>query len=176
MAVNGTFQAFRPKSSSEFLALRRLQIQQSLNTVPSNNYQDSSEQTARFRKSAAAVAYKHGDSATLVKFKASSVVQAQREGSAYCCAVSNYVTPVNRISPGCSTMLSDPVTFPKMVGCSYRLPRAAPQTTLRNTPSSPTCTRSRVESKPTGTNPTFPRAETTSFLWVASRAKRRLTS
>jgi len=122
-----TFQAFRPRSSSEFLALRRLQIQQSLNTVPSNNYQDSSEQTARFRKGASAVAYKHGDSATLVKFKASSVVQAQREGSAYCCAASNYVRPVNRTSPGCSTMLSDPVTFPKMVGCSYRLPRAAPR-------------------------------------------------
>jgi len=122
-----TFQAFRPKSSSEFLALRKLQIQQSLNTVPSNNYQSSSEQTARVRKRASAFTYKHGDSATLVKFKASSVVQAQREGSAYCCAVSNYVPPVNRISPGCSTMLSDPVTFPKAVWCAYPVPNAAPR-------------------------------------------------
>ena len=127
MASPATFQAFRPRSSSEFLALRRQQIQQSLNTVPSNNYQDSSEQTARFRKRASAVGYKHGDSATLVKFKASSVVQAQREGSAYCCAVSNYVRPENRTSPGCDTMLLDPITFPKAIGCDHPIPEAAPQ-------------------------------------------------
>ena len=121
------FQAVRPRSSSEFLALRRLQIQQSLNTVPSNNYQDSSEQTARFRKGASAFTYRHGDSATMVKFKASSVVQAQREGSAYCCAVSNYVRPENRTSPGCDRMLIDQVTFPKAIDCAYPVPNAAPQ-------------------------------------------------
>lgn len=122
-----TFQAFRPRSSSEFLALRRLQIQQSLNTVPSVNYQDSSEQTARVRKFASAVAYKDGDSATLVKFKASSVVQAQREGVAYRAAASRYEPRINYTSPGCSTMLSDPITFPKAIGCDHPLPNAAPR-------------------------------------------------
>jgi hypothetical protein len=119
------YQMFRGRSSSELLSLRKLQVQQSLNTVPSLNYQDSSEQTARLRMRASAFGYKHGDSATMVKFKASSVVQAQREGSAYCCAVSNYVTPENRTSPGCDSMLIDQVTFPKAIGCSYRLPIAA---------------------------------------------------
>jgi len=130
-----TFQAFRPRSSSEFLALRRLQIQQSLNTVPSINYQDSSEQTARVRKYASAVPYKHngegwkvvGDSATMVKYKASSVVQANREGLAYRAAASRYEPRVEYRSPGCSTLLSDPITFPKSVGRSYTLPRAAPR-------------------------------------------------
>ena len=125
----------RPKSSSELLSLRKLQIQQSLNTVPSNNYQDSSEQTARVRKFASAVLYKHGgegknvvgDSATMVKYKASSVVQAQREGVAYRAAASRYEPRINYTSPGCDTMLIDQVTFPKSIGCSYRLPNAAPR-------------------------------------------------
>jgi hypothetical protein len=126
--MNSTFQAFRPRSSSEFLALQRLKIEQSLNTVPSNNYQDSSEQTARVRKFASALSYKNGDSATMVKFKASSVVQAQREGSAYRAAASRYEPRVEYTSPGCSTLLSDPVRFPKAIRCiSLPVPRAAPR-------------------------------------------------
>ena len=126
--MNSTFQAFRPRSSSEFLALQRLKIEQSLNTVPSNNYQDSSEQTARVRKFASALSYKNGDSATLVKFKASSVVQAQREGSAYRAAASRYEPRVEYTSLGCSTLLSDPVRFPKAIRCiSLPIPRAAPR-------------------------------------------------
>ena len=117
----------RPKSSSELLALQKLQIQQSLNTVPSINYQDSSEQTARVRKFASAVGYTHGDSATMVKFKASSVVQAQREGSVYRTAATNYEPRINYTSPGCDTILVDPITFPTKIGCSYTLPRAAPR-------------------------------------------------
>jgi hypothetical protein len=118
------------------LALRKQQIEKSLNTVPSNNYQDSSEQTARVRKFASAVIYKHtgegknvvGDSATMVKYKASSVVQAQREGIAYRAASSTYQPRVNYITPGCSTLLSDPVRFPKAIRCNaLPLPKAAPR-------------------------------------------------
>jgi len=128
MAANGTFQAFRPKSSSEFLALQKLKIQQSLNTVPSINYQDSSEQTARVRKFASALSYKHGDSATLVKFKASSVVQAQREGAVYRWAATMYQPRVEYMTPGCSNLLTDPVRFPKAISCiGLPIPKAAPR-------------------------------------------------
>ena len=128
MATLVSFQAFRPRSSSELLALRKQQIEQSLNTVPSNNYQDSSEQTARVRKFASALSYKDGDSATLVKFKASSVVQAQREGIAYRAAAARYEPRVEYITPGCSTLLSDPVRFPKAISCiGLPIPKAAPR-------------------------------------------------
>uniref|UniRef100_A0A6C0HK48 Uncharacterized protein n=1 Tax=viral metagenome TaxID=1070528 RepID=A0A6C0HK48_9ZZZZ len=128
MAANGTFQAFRPKSSSEFLALQKLKIQQSLNTVPSINYQDSSEQTARVRKFASAVAYKDGDSATMVKFKACSVVQAQREGAVYRTAATSYQPRVEYMTPGCSNLLTDPVRFPRAIRCSpLPIPKAAPR-------------------------------------------------
>lgn len=136
MAANGTFQAFRPKSSSEFLALRKQQIEKSLNTVPSINYQDSSEQTARVRKFASAVAYKHngsgwqvvGDSATMVKYKACSVVQAQVEGAVYRTAATTYQPRVEYMTPGCSTLLTDPVRFPKAISCiGIPIPRAAPR-------------------------------------------------
>lgn len=127
-ATAGTFQAFRPRSSSEFLALRKQQIERSLNTVPSINYQDSSEQTARVRKFASAVAYKDGDSATMVKFKASSVVQAQREGAVYRTAATTYQPRVEYMTPGCSTLLTDSVRFPKALGCAtLPIPRAAPR-------------------------------------------------
>jgi hypothetical protein len=127
-ATAATFQAFRPKSSSEFLALQKLKIQQSLNTVPSINYQDSSEQTARVRKFASALSYKDGDSATLVKFKASSVVQAQREGIVYRAAATNYQPRVQYMTPGCSNLLTDPVRFPKAISCiGLPIPRAAPR-------------------------------------------------
>lgn len=128
MAVNGTFQAFRPKSSGEFLALQKLKIQQSLNTVPTILRQDSSEQTARVRKFASAVAYKDGDSATMVKFKASSVVQAQREGAVYRTAATTYEPRVEYTTPGCSTLLTDNVRFPKAIRCTpLPIPRAAPR-------------------------------------------------
>jgi hypothetical protein len=128
MATLVSFQAFRPRSSSELLALRKQQVERSLNTVPSNNYQDSSEQTARVRKFASAVSYKDGDSATHVTFKASSVVQAQRDGIAYRAAASTYQPRVNYITPGCATLLSDPVRFPKAISCiGLPIPRAAPR-------------------------------------------------
>jgi len=128
MAANSTFQAFRPKSSSEFLALRKQQIERSLNTVPSINYQDSSEQTARARKFASAVAYKDGDSATMVKFKASSVVQAQREGAVYRWAATMYQPRIQYMTPGCSNLLTDNVRFPKAISCvGLPIPKAAPQ-------------------------------------------------
>jgi hypothetical protein len=127
------YQMFRGRSSSELLSLRKLQVQQSLNTVPSVNLQDSSEQTARLRMRASAVAYKHGDSATLVKFKASSVVQAQRAGSAYCCAESNYQPHDNYTSEGCANilnnfMVSGPLS-PRIPppSCPHPIPNAAPQ-------------------------------------------------
>ena len=131
-----TFQAFRPRSSSELLALRKQQVEKSLNTVPTILRQDSSEQTARVRKFASAVIYKHagegknvvGDSATMVKYKASSVVQAQREGIAYRAAASGYEQRAEYTTPGCSTLLSDPVRFPKAVGCAtLPFPKAAPR-------------------------------------------------
>jgi hypothetical protein len=116
------------KSSSEFLALQKLKIQQSLNTVPSINYQDSSEQTARVRKFASAVSYKDGDSATLVKFKASSVVQAQREGAVYRTAATTYQPRVQYTTPGCSNLLTDPVRFPRAIRCiPLPIPNAAPR-------------------------------------------------
>jgi hypothetical protein len=118
MAANGSFKAFRPKSSSELLALRRIQIQQSLNTVPSINYQDASEQTARVRKFASVISYKNGDSATMVKNKASSVVQAQREGAVYRTAATTYQPRVEYMTPGCSNILTDPVRFPKEIRCN----------------------------------------------------------
>ena len=123
-----TFQAFRPKSSSEFLALQKLKIQQSLNTVPTVLRQDSSEQTARVRKFASAVAYKDGDSATMVKFKASSVVQAQREGAVYRTATTLYQPHVEYMTPGCSNILTDNVRFPKAISCvGLPIPRSAPR-------------------------------------------------
>ena len=127
------YQMFRGRSSSELLSLRKLQVQQSLNTVPSLNYQDSSEQTARFRKRASAFTYQHGDSATMVKFKASSVVQAQRAGSAYCCAESKYEPHDNYTSQGCGNilnnfMVSGPLS-PRIPppSCPHPIPEAAPQ-------------------------------------------------
>jgi hypothetical protein len=128
MSSAATFQAFRPKSSSEFLALRKQQIEKSLNTVPTILRQDSSEQTARVRKFASAVAYKDGDSATMVKFKASSVVQAQREGAVYRTAATSYQPRVQYTTPGCSTLLTDSVRFPKAISCiGLPTPNAAPR-------------------------------------------------
>ena len=134
-----TFLAFRPRSSSELLSLRKRQIEQSLNTVPTINRQDSSEQTARVRKYASAVAYKHGgvgwqvvgDSATMVKYKASSVVQAQTAGSVYRAAASSYQPRVQYMTPGCSNILPNFMQYgprnPKVVGCTTVISNANPQ-------------------------------------------------
>ena len=128
-----TFQSFRPRSSSELLSLRKRQIGQSLNTVPSIRLQDSSEQTARIRKFASVMPNMplHGNSATLVKFKASSVVQSMVAGQAYRNAASLYEVPVQYTSPGCSNILPNfmqngPLS-PKAISCTSVISNANPQ-------------------------------------------------
>ena len=131
-----TFQAFRTRSSSELLSLRKTQIRQSLNTVPSIRLQDSSEQTARIRKFASVLPNMplHGNSATLVKFKASSVVQSMIGGQAYRNATSLYEVPVQYTSPGCSNILDNFMRVdlgapsnPKAISCTSVISNAAPQ-------------------------------------------------
>ena len=131
-----TFQSFRPRTSSELLSLRKRQIGQSLNTVPSIRLQDSSEQTARIRKFASVMPRMplHGNSATLVKFKASSVVHSMIGGQAYRNAASQYVPPVQYTSPGCSTILDNFMRVdmgapsnPKVIPCTSVISNAAPQ-------------------------------------------------
>ena len=128
-----TFQSFRPRSSSELLSLRKTQIGQSLNTVPSVSLQDSSEQTARIRKFASVMPNMplHGNSATLVKFKASSVVQSMVTGQAYRNAASLYEVPTQYTTPGCSNILPNfmqngPLS-PKAIACTSVISNAAPQ-------------------------------------------------
>jgi len=128
-----TFQSFRPRSSSELLSLRKRQIGQSLNTVPSVSLQDSSEQTARIRKFASVMPNMplHGNSATLVKFKASSVVQSMVTGQAYRNAASLYQVPTQYTTPGCSNILPNfmqngPLN-PKAIPCTSVISNAAPQ-------------------------------------------------
>ena len=128
-----TFQSFRPRSSSELLSLRKRQIGQSLNTVPSIGLQDSSEQTARIRKFASVMPNMplHGNSATLVKFKASSVVQSMVAGQAYRNAASLYEVPTQYTTPGCSNILPNfmqngPLN-PKAISCTSVISNAAPQ-------------------------------------------------
>jgi hypothetical protein len=128
-----TFQSFRPRSSSELLSLRKRQIGQSLNTVPSVSLQDSSEQTARIRKFASVMPNMplHGNSATLVKFKASSVVQSMVAGQAYRNAASLYEVPTQYTTPGCSNILPNfmqngPLN-PKAISCTSVISNAAPQ-------------------------------------------------
>jgi len=133
-SMGATFLAFRPRSSSELLSLRKTQIQQSLNTVPSINIQDSSEVTARIRKYASVLPSAfplHGNSATMVKFKASSVVQSMVAGQAYRRSASTYQPRVNFTSPGCSNILSNfmqngPMS-PKAIRCQAVISNANPQ-------------------------------------------------
>lgn len=128
-----TFLAFRPRSSSELLSLRKTQIQQSLNTVPSINTQDSSELTARVRKYASVMPSLplHGNSATLVKFKASSVVQSMVAGQAYRNSASRWVPRTPFISPGCSNILPNFMQYgllsPKAIRCQAVISNANPQ-------------------------------------------------
>lgn len=128
-----TFLAFRPRSSSELLSLRKTQIQQSLNTVPSINIQDSSELTARVRKYASVMPTLplHGNSATMVKFKASSVVQSMVAGQAYRNSASRWVPRTPFISPGCSNILPNFMQYgplsPKAIRCQAVISNANPQ-------------------------------------------------
>ena len=131
-----TFQARRPFSSNEFLALRKKAIEQALNAPPVNtvNLQDSSEFTARVRKLASR------DSDPLLETgrtgiqlrepnpvmkgggtipnNTSSNMIARAAGNAYASAYFNYQTRQEYQSQGCSTLLNDNVTFPKQIECA----------------------------------------------------------
>ena len=131
-----TFQARRPFSSNEFLALRKKTIEQALNAPPVNtvNLQDSSEFTARVRKLASRDAdplLKIGQNGIVsrepnpvmkgggtVPNCTSSNILARQQGNVYASSYFNYQTRTERQSAGCSTLLNDNVTFPKAVGCA----------------------------------------------------------
>jgi hypothetical protein len=73
----------------------------------------------------------HGNSATLVKFKASSVVQSMVAGQAYRNAASLYEVPTQYTTPGCSNILPNfmqngPLN-PKAISCTSVISNAAPQ-------------------------------------------------
>jgi hypothetical protein len=129
-----TFQAKRPFSSSELLALQRQKVEQSLNIPPSINIQDSSELTARVRKGASVLKTDYlpgqptkGNSGNMVKFNDCSVVQAMVEGSVYRAASYNRQVRRQYISAGCQTILDNPVTYPKALTCEQPIPEAAPR-------------------------------------------------
>jgi hypothetical protein len=131
-----TFQARRPFSSNEFLALRKKAIEQALNAPPINtvNLQNSSEQTARVRKLASR------DSDALFKIggpglqsreptpvmrgggtvpnRTSANVLARQQGNVYSATYFNYQPRQDYQSTGCATLLNDNVTFPKAVECA----------------------------------------------------------
>jgi hypothetical protein len=130
-----TFQARRPFSSNEYLALRKKAIEQALNAPPVNtvNLQNSSEFTARVRKLASR------DSDPLLKLDQNGIVSrepnpvmkgggtvpnntsanmiARAAGNAYSASYFNYQPRQEYQSAGCSTLLNDNVTFPKAVEC-----------------------------------------------------------
>jgi hypothetical protein len=137
-----TFQARRPFSSSELLALQRKKIEQTLNAPPVNtvNLQTSSEQTARVRKLASRDAdplFKLGrplvtpetnpvmKGGGTVPNRTSANVTARVAGNAYAADFFNY-TPVPKLrSEGCSNLLTDNVTFPKAIQCALPVLRPA---------------------------------------------------
>ena len=131
-----TFQARRPFSSNELLALRKKAIEQALNSPPVNtvNLQDSSEFTARVRKLASRDAdpvlptgrtgiqirepnpvMKGGGT---IPNNTSANVLARQQGNVYAAASFNYQPRQDYQSPGCATLLNDNVTFPKAVECA----------------------------------------------------------
>jgi hypothetical protein len=130
-----TFQARRPFSSSELLALQRKKIEQTLNAPPINtvNLQTSSEQTARVRKLASRDAdplFKLGrplvtpetnpvmKGGGTIPNRTSANVTARIAGNAYASDFFNY-TPVPKLqSAGCSDLLTDNITFPKAIQCA----------------------------------------------------------
>lgn len=138
-SVQSTFQARRPFSSSELLALRKKVTEQSLNSPPINavNLQTSSEYTARVRKLASremdpimAMA-RNGNvrrepnpvmkGGGTVPNNTSANVTARIAGNAYAASNFNMQPRLEYRSPGCDTLLNDNVTFPKQIVC------AAPQ-------------------------------------------------
>jgi len=133
-------QGRRPFSSSELLALQKKKIEQSLNTVPSVNLQDSSEFTARVRKMSSVLKTQYlpygptkGTSGNMVKFNDCSVVQAMLEGQSYRTSATNYEVRQPYTSPGCSTLLESPAIFarPPQV-CSSVIPVSHPVVTPFN--------------------------------------------
>ena len=131
-----TFQARRPFSSNELLALRKKAIEQSLNAPPINtvNLQDSSEYTARVRKLASRDLDPIMEIArTGIQLREPNPVMrgggtvpnntcanmiARAAGNAYSADFFNYQPQVERQTPGCSTLLNDNVTFPKKIVCA----------------------------------------------------------
>jgi hypothetical protein len=67
----------------------------------------------------------------MVKYKASSVVQAQTAGSVYRAAASSYQPRIQYMSPGCSNILPNFMQYgpmnPKAIRCSAVISNANPQ-------------------------------------------------
>ena len=137
-----TFQARRPFSSSELLALQRKKIEQTLNAPPINtvNLQSSSEHTARVRKLASRDAdplFKLGrplktpetnpvmKGGGTIPNRTSANVTARIAGNAYAADFFNYTPVPQTQSAGCSDLLTDNITFPKAVGCAPPVLRPA---------------------------------------------------
>jgi hypothetical protein len=127
MAVpQGTFQARRPFSSSELLARQKLQIEKSMNLVPSINLQDSSEFTARVRKMNSVLKTDYlpygptkGNSGNMVKFNDCSVVQSMLAGQSYRTSATNYQVRQPYTSQCCSNILVDNIKYPKVITCEH---------------------------------------------------------
>lgn len=131
-----TFQARRPFSSSELLALRKKATEQALNAPPVNtvNLQDSSEFTARVRKLASRELDPFMEIARTgivtrepnpvmkgggtVPINTSSNITARTAGNAYSADYFTHQTKLKTASAGCSTLLNDNVTFPKQIECA----------------------------------------------------------
>jgi hypothetical protein len=134
--VQPTFQARRPFSSNEFLALRKKAIEQALNAPPVNtvNLQNSSEFTARVRKLASRELDPFMETARIgivtrepnpvmkgggtIPINTSANVIARAAGLAYSASYFNYQPRREYQSPGCATLLNDNVTFPKAIECA----------------------------------------------------------
>jgi hypothetical protein len=131
-----TFQARRPFSSNEHLAMRKKAIEQALNAPPVNtlNLQDSSEFTARVRKLASRDAdpmlptgrigitirepnpvMKGGGT---IPNNTSANILARTQGNAYAADYFTHQTKLKIASAGCSTLLNDNITFPKQIECA----------------------------------------------------------
>ena len=137
-----TFQARRPFSSNELLALRKKAIEQSMNAPPiaTVNLQDSSEFTARVRKLASrdldpimeiartGIQLREPNPVMrgggTVPNNTSANMIARTAGNAYSADFFNHQTQLDIASAGCSTLLNDNVTFPKKIVCA--LPQRRP--------------------------------------------------
>lgn len=131
-----TFQARRPFSSNELLALRRKAIEQALNAPPVNtvNLQSSSEFTDRVRKLAsrdldpimrtARTGITSREPTPVMKGggtlpnNTSAAIIARTAGNAYAADYFNHQPQLEVSSAGCSTLLNDNVTFPKQIECA----------------------------------------------------------